>query len=72
MNRSDSDLFHLSRVAVMRGTALAEFQSLCRGRSLRRLQLRDFIRATSRRVLGNSLYDRMRQIALEKDSSRKD
>jgi hypothetical protein len=34
--------------------------------------LRDFIRATSRRVLGNSLYDRMRQIALEKDSSRKD
>jgi peptidoglycan/xylan/chitin deacetylase (PgdA/CDA1 family) len=71
MNRSDSDLFHLSRVAVMRGTALAEFQSLCRGRSLRRLQLRDFIRATSRRVLGNSLYDRMRQIALEKDSSRK-
>jgi peptidoglycan/xylan/chitin deacetylase (PgdA/CDA1 family) len=71
-NRRDSDPFHLSRVAVMRGTELTEFQSLSRGSSLRRLQLRDFIRAASRRVLGNTLYDRLRQIALEKNSSRKD
>jgi peptidoglycan/xylan/chitin deacetylase (PgdA/CDA1 family) len=72
INRRDSDPFHLSRVAVMRGTELAEFQSLCRGRNLRGLQLRDFIRATSRRVLGNSLYDRLRQVALGKNPSQKD
>jgi peptidoglycan/xylan/chitin deacetylase (PgdA/CDA1 family) len=71
-NRRDSDPFDLSRVAVMRGTELPEFQSLCRGRSLRRLQLRDFVRTASRRMLGNSLYDHLRQIALDKNSSRKD
>lgn len=64
-NRRASDPFHLARVAVMRGTPLAAFQSLCQGKTLRQLQLREMIRAASRRVLGNTLYDRLRSAALE-------
>ncbi|HSY91281.1 MAG TPA: polysaccharide deacetylase family protein [Candidatus Binatus sp.] len=64
-NRRGSDPFHLARVAVMRGTPLAAFQSLCEGRTLWQLQLREMIRVASRRVLGNTLYDRLRSAALE-------
>ena len=49
----------------MRGTPLAAYQELCRGKNLWKLQLRDFIRMTSRRMLGNMLYDRLRHLALE-------
>ncbi|MFZ0418144.1 MAG: polysaccharide deacetylase family protein [Candidatus Sulfotelmatobacter sp.] len=64
-NRRGTDLFRLARVAVMRGTPLAAYQELCRGKNLWKLQLRDFIRMTSRRMLGNMLYDRLRHLALE-------
>jgi peptidoglycan/xylan/chitin deacetylase (PgdA/CDA1 family) len=64
-NRRGSDPFHLARVAVMRGTPLAAFQSLCQGRTLWQLRLREMIRVASRRVLGNTLYDRLRSAALE-------
>lgn len=70
-NRRGSDPFQLARVAVMRGTPLAAFQDLCRGKNLWQLQLRDFIRATSRRVLGNTLYDRLRDVALQRSSESK-
>jgi peptidoglycan/xylan/chitin deacetylase (PgdA/CDA1 family) len=63
VNGSRSDPFSLARVAVMRGTPLAAFQTLCQG-NLWQLQLRDLLRSTSRRVLGNTLYDRLRQRAL--------
>lgn len=64
-NGRGADPFQLARVAVMRGTQLAAYQSLCQGRTLWQLQLRDFVRAASRRVLGNTLYDRLRSAALE-------
>lgn len=70
-NRRNSDRFQLARVAVMRGTPLAAYQDLCRGRNLWQLQLRDFIRSTSRRVLGNTLYDRLRRMALHSSSESK-
>ncbi len=70
-NGRGSDPFHLARVAVMRGTKLTAYQALCHGKNLWRLQLRDFIRATSRRLLGNSLYDRVRHVALEISSQSK-
>jgi peptidoglycan/xylan/chitin deacetylase (PgdA/CDA1 family) len=70
-NRRGSDPFHLARIAVMRGTPITAFQAMCHGKNLWQLQLRDFIRVTSRRVLGNTLYDRVRDIALESPSQGK-
>jgi peptidoglycan/xylan/chitin deacetylase (PgdA/CDA1 family) len=63
-NGPDSDLFRLARVAVMRDTTLAAYQALCRGESLRRLQMQAAVRETFRRVLGNAMYDRLRKGAL--------
>lgn len=70
-NRRGSDPFQLARIAVMRGTPLTAFQDLCRGKNLWQLQLRDFIRSTSRRLLGNTLYDRLRTVALERSADSK-
>jgi peptidoglycan/xylan/chitin deacetylase (PgdA/CDA1 family) len=64
-NRPDSDPFRLARIAVMRGTPLTAYQALCQGRGLWRRQLRDFLQGTTRRVLGNSWYDRLRSVALD-------
>jgi peptidoglycan/xylan/chitin deacetylase (PgdA/CDA1 family) len=64
-NGRSSDSFQLARVAVMRGTQLATYQALCEGKTLWQLQLREFLRGASRRVLGNTLYDRLRSVALE-------
>jgi peptidoglycan/xylan/chitin deacetylase (PgdA/CDA1 family) len=64
-NGRASDPFHLARVAVMRGTPLVRFQSLCQGKTLWQLQLREMVRAATRRVLGNTLYDHLRSAALE-------
>ena len=64
-NRIGSNSFQLARVAVIRNTSLPAFQDLCHGKNLWKLQFRDFIRATSRHVLGNTLYDRVRHVALE-------
>ncbi len=70
-NYRGSDPFRLARIAVMRGTRLAAYQDLCRGKNLWQLQLRDLIRATSRRLLGNTLYDRLRHAALQRSSESK-
>ena len=64
VNGRGSDPFHLARVAVVRGTQLAAYQALCQGKTLWQLRLRDLIQSASRRVLGNTLYDRMRSVAL--------
>jgi hypothetical protein len=67
-NRRTTSPFRLARIAVMRNTGLPEYQELCLGRGLWRRQLRSFTQATSRRLLGNSLYDRMRTALLERSS----
>jgi peptidoglycan/xylan/chitin deacetylase (PgdA/CDA1 family) len=65
-NGPRSDPFQLARVAVMRDTAISDFEAMCHGRNLWRRKIADFGRVVSRRLLGNSLYDRLRQRALEK------
>jgi peptidoglycan/xylan/chitin deacetylase (PgdA/CDA1 family) len=64
VNGGGSDPLRLARVAVMRGMRLAAYQALCQGKTLWQLRLRDSIQSASRRVLGNTLYDRMRSVAL--------
>jgi peptidoglycan/xylan/chitin deacetylase (PgdA/CDA1 family) len=70
MNGPRSDPFQLARVAVMRNTPLDAYQNLCRGKGFWKSQLGDFVRMSSRRVLGNALYDRLRQRVLDRDAGR--
>lgn len=65
-NHPKSDPFRLSRVVVMRNTTMSSFPDLCSGRGLRRLEFQNLLRATSRRLLGNLLYDRLRSAILER------
>jgi peptidoglycan/xylan/chitin deacetylase (PgdA/CDA1 family) len=65
-NRPTSDPFQLARIAVMRGMPLTAFQDLCRGRGLWQRQLRNALQTISHRLLGNTLYDRLRGLILER------
>jgi peptidoglycan/xylan/chitin deacetylase (PgdA/CDA1 family) len=65
-NRAASDPYRLGRIAVMRGMALDHFSDLCAGRGLWQLQLRSFLQTASHQVLGNVLYDRLRNLLLER------
>jgi len=60
INRPSTNAFALGRVAVMRNTTLENFQRLCRGEGLWRLQARDLASSAAKRILGNSRYDRVR------------
>jgi hypothetical protein len=50
----------------MRGMTLTAFQDLCRGHGLWQRQLRNVLQTTSHRLLGNTLYDRLRGLILER------
>jgi peptidoglycan/xylan/chitin deacetylase (PgdA/CDA1 family) len=66
VNRPGSDPFALSRITVMRGLPPIAFQNICRGRQLWQLQLRSTLQTFAHTFLGHSLYDRMRQVLLER------
>lgn len=66
VNRADSDPFHLARLAVTRGLTLQAFQDLCQGRGLWRRQLQNAIQTRSQQLLGNTLYDHLRNVILRK------
>jgi peptidoglycan/xylan/chitin deacetylase (PgdA/CDA1 family) len=63
-NPPQADPFFLGRVAVMRGTSLKDFQRLCHGHGLWKLQVRDLTRSSAQRLFGNSTYDRIRSLWL--------
>lgn len=63
-NSGESDSFSLGRVAVMRSTSLAAFEQICSGHSLRRMQLEVQVRGAMKKLLGNSMYDRLRNALL--------
>lgn len=64
VNGASTDRFNLARIVIMRNTSLAQFQRTCRAEGIRELQVRDFVRGTAKRLLGNKLYDRLRAHAL--------
>jgi peptidoglycan/xylan/chitin deacetylase (PgdA/CDA1 family) len=64
-NSSQTDPFSLGRVVIMRVTDQATFQQLCQGHGLLRMRLRASSRALAKRLLGNSLYDRVRARLLD-------
>jgi peptidoglycan/xylan/chitin deacetylase (PgdA/CDA1 family) len=63
-NSPARDPFSLTRVPVMRGTSLATFERLCRGKGLWQLRVSDFARTAAKTMLGNSTYDKMRSALL--------
>ena len=64
-NSASCNRFALGRVAVMRGTSISAFENLCRQRNLWQLDLQVQLRESAKRLLGNSIYDRVRGAALK-------
>ena len=60
VNAPGADRFRLSRVPVMRGVADEEFARACRGEGLASLRARGAVLDVAKRVLGNSIYERLR------------
>jgi peptidoglycan/xylan/chitin deacetylase (PgdA/CDA1 family) len=63
-NSASTDPFSLGRVAVMRTTELTTFERICTGEALWKMRLAESARGSARRMLGNTLYDRVRSSLL--------
>jgi peptidoglycan/xylan/chitin deacetylase (PgdA/CDA1 family) len=63
-NSPDTDLFALGRVAILRGTPVKDFAAICSGDALRRLRAQGTLRDAAKQLLGNSFYDRVREVLL--------
>ena len=68
-NSPSTDRFELGRIPVMRGSTLNTFEEIYRGDGLWRLTMRNAIRDSAKRVLGNSFYDRVRSFILHAGKS---
>jgi peptidoglycan/xylan/chitin deacetylase (PgdA/CDA1 family) len=66
VNSRSSDVFALGRVAMLRDTPLSAFAAICAGSSLSRMRAQGAVREAARKILGNSLYDRMRTTLLQR------
>jgi hypothetical protein len=64
VNAPGVERFRLSRVAVMRGTSDEEFARVCRGEGLAARRARGAVLDVAKRVLGNSVYERLRATVL--------
>jgi len=64
VNARASDPFRLSRVAVTRGTTAGEVLRVSRGEGLAARRARVAVLDVAKRVLGNSIYERLRTAAL--------
>jgi peptidoglycan/xylan/chitin deacetylase (PgdA/CDA1 family) len=63
-NAPETDVFALGRVAVIRGTPVKDFAAICSGDALRRLRAQGMLRDAAKQLLGNSFYDRVREVLL--------
>ncbi len=63
-NASSTDLFRLSRVAMMRGTSMIDYARVCRGEGLLLRRARAEMFDAAKGVLGNSLYEKVRSLVL--------
>lgn len=60
INTGGSDRFALTRVAVKRGMTAARLERLCRGEGLLVSQAQEAVLYAAKRILGNSMYERVR------------
>jgi peptidoglycan/xylan/chitin deacetylase (PgdA/CDA1 family) len=70
VNSPASDRFHLARVAIMRGVGIDEFARISRGEGLRMRRAQSAVLNVAKRVLGNSMYERLRSTVLGQCSAR--
>jgi peptidoglycan/xylan/chitin deacetylase (PgdA/CDA1 family) len=63
-NSPSTDRFALGRIAVMRSTSPTKFWELCRRRGLWRSRMVLRLREAGKKLLGNSVYDRLRDTLL--------
>jgi len=64
LNTRTTDRFALARLAVKKGTRTETLARLCRGQGLFLSQAQDAALSAAKRVLGNSIYERVRAGAL--------
>jgi peptidoglycan/xylan/chitin deacetylase (PgdA/CDA1 family) len=65
-NSPATDPYELGRVAIMRNTSLGGFKRICTGDDLWRIRLRDSLRMSVRKTMGNALYDVVRKALLRR------
>ncbi|MDT4965812.1 MAG: hypothetical protein QOJ64_549 [Acidobacteriota bacterium] len=64
VNSSDSDSFNLKRVPIMRGMGIEAFARIARGEGLGLRRAQSAVLNVAKRVLGNSIYERLRSTVL--------
>jgi peptidoglycan/xylan/chitin deacetylase (PgdA/CDA1 family) len=64
LNPRSADPFSLGRVAIMRDIQENNFRKICNGETLWKMRFAEFTRNASRKVLGNTSYDRIRTFLL--------
>lgn len=67
INSARTDRYRLSRIAVMRGMGEGELARVARGKGLFRRRAQSAALNVAKRVLGNSMYERLRSAALRSD-----
>lgn len=67
VNFAHTDHFALARVAVFKGTNAEKLLRTCSGQGFMRKQLQERASAVAKIVLGNSLYDSLRGLLLERE-----
>lgn len=68
VNAREVDRYCLSRVAVKRDISIAEFARLCHFKGLRLRQAQNAALASAKRMLGNSMYEKVRSLVLNRNS----
>jgi peptidoglycan/xylan/chitin deacetylase (PgdA/CDA1 family) len=63
-NSPRTDVFALGRVPILRSLPIAEFAGICTGEALPRLRAGSGVRDAAKRLLGSSLYARVRSALL--------
>lgn len=67
-NYRNTDPFALGRIAILRDLSLNSFAAICDGRSFPRMRVQSAFREFARKILGNSVYDRIRAALLQRQN----
>jgi len=65
-NTPSTNSFALGRVAMLRGTSLSEFQKISAGHGIWKRHTKESVRLLVRNLVGNSLYDKLRSVLLQR------
>jgi peptidoglycan/xylan/chitin deacetylase (PgdA/CDA1 family) len=69
LNASRTNPFALSRIAVLCDTPAANVVRYCRGQGLLHTRFQEKVRSAVKLVLGNSIYDNLRRVILERQQN---